>query len=441
MLYILGILFIAVGIMFSIALHEVGHLLPAKRFGVRVTQYMIGFGPTLFSVRKGETEYGFKAIPLGGYISMIGMYPPAHDSNKLRSSTTGMYQSMISNARKQSEEEIRVEDNGRMFYQLAVWKRLVIMCGGPVMNFLIACVLMTVLLVGFGVSQGSTTIFSVSQCVLSDVERAAGQTQCLENSSLSPAAAAGLLPGDKILSFDNKKIVDWYDLSSAIRVSANKTVPLVFDRDGTEYEVSITPLLNEVAVYDKQGSVVLKENGEPETENVGFIGFSPLQENVRQPLSEVPKQIGSGIARTAGVIFNLPEKMAGVFQAAFTSEKRDVDGPISVVGVGRVAGEISAMDGVAVTSKFMILLSLLASLNLALFVFNLIPLLPLDGGHIAGALYESVRRRIAKLFGREDPGPVDIIKLLPLTYFVAIILMGMGVLLIYADIVKPISLF
>ncbi|MER5766015.1 site-2 protease family protein, partial [Streptomyces sp. NPDC002082] len=150
LLFILGVVFVAIGIAVSIALHEVGHLVPAKLFKVRVTKYMIGFGPTVWSKKRGETEYGLKAIPLGGYVSMIGMYPPNKEDGTVRTSSTGMFQSLASDARSLAHEEIGLGDENRVFYRLPVWKKIIIMLGGPAMNLLIGVVLTAVLLMGFG---------------------------------------------------------------------------------------------------------------------------------------------------------------------------------------------------------------------------------------------------------------------------------------------------
>ena len=157
LLFILGVVFVAIGIAVSIALHEVGHLLPAKLFKVRVTKYMIGFGPTLWSRKKGETEYGFKAIPLGGFVSMIGMYPPNKDDGTVRPSSTGMFQSLASDARSLAHEEVGPADANRVFYKLPVWKKVVVMLGGPAMNMLIGLALTAVLLMGFGIATQTTT--------------------------------------------------------------------------------------------------------------------------------------------------------------------------------------------------------------------------------------------------------------------------------------------
>lgn len=438
LLFILGVVIMLIGVAVSIALHEIGHLVPAKLFGVKVTQYMIGFGRTLFSVKKGETEYGIKAIPLGGYISMIGMFPPGKEGGGGRNATTGFMQAMVQDARTSSAETVMVGEEDRTFYRLAVWKRIIIMFGGPFMNLVIATVLFGVILVGFGAPQNSTTIGAVNQCVQPATSTS---KTCEPNAPQGPAAAAGLKPGDTIVSIGGTTITSWAQSTAIIRESADRPLTVVLRRDGQERTVVLTPTTNTVAKTDASGKVVKAADGSTQTLTVGFVGISPMPELVPQPITAVLPAVGAQTGAVVGVVVHLPQRMVDVWNAAFGSAPRDPNGPLSLVGVGRAAGELTALDGVPVIDKVYTMLGILASLNIALFVFNLIPLLPLDGGHIAGALWEGFRRTMAKLFKRRDPGPVDMAKLMPLTMAVVVVLGGMSLLLMYADIVKPVNLF
>ena len=240
-LFILGVVFVAIGIAISIALHEVGHLVPAKLFKVRVTKYMIGFGPTLWSKRKGETEYGVKAIPLGGYVSMIGMYPPNKDDGTVRPSSTGMFQTLATEARSMAHEEVGPGDGKRVFYRLPVWKKVIVMLGGPAMNLLIGVALTAVLLMGFGISTPTTTIADVSKCQVK-----AGETVDPDSADckLTPAAAAQLKPNDTITSFDGKAVTSWEELTGWIRASAGREVSITVVRDGSPVTTTVTPVLS-----------------------------------------------------------------------------------------------------------------------------------------------------------------------------------------------------
>ena len=435
--FIVGVVIVVIGLAISIGLHEIGHLVPAKLFGVKVTQYMIGFGPTIWSRRKGETEYGVKAIPLGGYISMIGMFPPAK-GEQAKADSTGFFRGLVQDARDSSIDSITAGDEHRAFYLLPVWKRIIIMFGGPFMNLLLAFVFFGVLLMGFGVAQPSTTIGSVSECALPATNE---RQTCEPGDPAAPGAAAGIEPGDRIVSIAGEPIESWTESTAIIRDHAGEPVALVVERGGETLDLEVTPMLSERYQLDDKGAVVTDAAGEPLTEEAGFVGIGTVIETVRQPITAVPAFVGENVAGVTGIILNLPQRMIDIAEAAFGPGERDPNGPMSIVGAGRVAGEVAATDQLEVVQKAASLIGLLGALNIALFVFNLIPLLPLDGGHIAGALWEAIRRGFAKLFRRPDPGPVDLAKLMPLTLAVVVVLGGMSALLIYADIVKPVQLF
>jgi len=463
LLYILGVVIIVVGVAVSIGLHEIGHLIPAKLFGVKVGQWMIGFGPTLFKKKVGETEYGVKAIPLGGYISMAGMFPPGkvktraidraghlrdeleldfvegdlHDvaedralaSSAVRAKpkmdTTGFFNVLVQDARDSSAETITPGDEDRVFYKLAFWKRMIIMLGGPAMNLVLAFVFWGIVLCLFGAPVATTTVGSVSQCVLPSTSTA---KSCPSGADLSPAASGGLKPGDRVISIDGVAITSWDAETKLIRASADTTLTFVVERGGSTVTLTITPVPN--SVVDSSGATV----------TAGFIGIGPAAKIEPLPITAVPGRVGDNIAGVGRVIGNLPSELVNVAQSTFGTAKRDPNGPVSVVGVGRLAGEIATLNSVPVADRASAMLQIVAQLNVALFVFNLIPLLPLDGGHVVGALWEAIRRRFALWFKRPDPGPVDMAKLVPVTLAVSAVLGLMSVLLIVADIVNPISI-
>ena len=436
-LFIVGVLVIALGLLVSIALHEWGHYYPAKKFGVYISQFMIGFGPTLFSRTKGDTEYGIKAIPLGGYVAMAGMYAPSEPGGKPEASTTGFFDQVVGDsAAPQTATELDIDT--RSFYRLPLHRRIIIMLGGPFMNLLIAIVLYAVVLMGFGVPSLSLTVGSVSECVVPATE---SRSECLPEDPAAPGAAAGILPGDRILSVAGEPVDEWFRVTEIIRTSPGRPVAVVVDRGGEDVQLSVTPLLSERYAFDESGEILVDEAGNPVVEYVGFVGIGSSLVNQRQSVTTVLPAVWDNVVGVVRIIVTLPERLVDVAQAAFGTQERDPNGPLSVVGVGRIAGEIASVDSLAVRDRVSSLIGILASLNVALFVFNLIPLLPLDGGHVAVGLYEGAKRRIYRALGKSDPGPVNASKLIPVTLVVVGILGSMSLLLMYADIVNPIRLF
>jgi len=430
--FIIGVVVLIVGLGISIALHEWGHYFPAKKFGVNIHKFMVGFGPTLWSVKRGETEFGIKAIPLGGYVAMQGMFAPQRKNAKNRRGGTDF-------AALEIQDEVQDDvDMSRSFYTLSVPKRITVMLGGPAMNLLIAIALYAVLLMGFGLVQPGLTVGSVSQCVVGATE---ARTQCLPDDPVAPGAEAGVLPGDRIIALDNQSVDSWIEVTEIIRQSPGRPLTMVVERDGQEVSLRLTPLLTERFEVDQRGQIVRDDNGNPIVVEVGFVGIGSTLETVRQPASRVLPAVWDNTVGVATILATLPERMVQVANAAFGQDERDPNGPVSVVGVGRIAGEIASFDQIDPTDRVAGFLALLASLNIALFVFNLVPLLPLDGGHVAVALFDGARKRWAGVRGKPEPPPINPSRLMPLTLVVVVLLLGMSVLLMYADIVNPISLF
>ncbi|MEZ5116315.1 MAG: site-2 protease family protein [Candidatus Nanopelagicales bacterium] len=439
MLTVIGIVLFALVIMLSIALHEVGHLVPAKRFGVKVTEYMIGFGPMVWSRRRGETDYGVKAIPLGGYIRMIGMLPPPKDAppGTARAATTGRMALLVEEARRQSLEEVAPGDENRVFYKLPVRKRIVIMLGGPLMNLLLAFVLFAGVLVGIGLPEPTLQVTAVTACTPTSANPSADATEaggCPAGSQPSPASAAGIQPGDTIVSIDGREFTSWDEMTAWVRAAGAVPVTIVLDRGGSQVTTETTLATAERPVTDETG----RPTGE--TESVSYLGVRPEIAYVSQPWSAVPQQMWDLTTASVKALVSLPVRLYELLtDTLIGGGERQIDGPVSVVGVSRLGGEIAALDE-PIEAKAATFLGLAASLNLFLFLFNLLPVLPLDGGHVAGALWEGTRRRLAKWRGKPDPGPVDLARLMPVAYGVAAVLIGMSLIVIWADLVKPITL-
>ncbi|MFD7549247.1 M50 family metallopeptidase [Streptomyces sp. NPDC059578] len=426
---ILGIVVFAIGLMFSIAWHELGHLSTAKLFGIRVPQYMVGFGPTLWSRKKGETEYGIKAIPLGGYIRMIGMFPPGADG-RVEARSTSPWRGMIEDARTAAYEELEPGDEKRLFYTRKPWKRVIVMFAGPFMNLVLAVAIFLGVLMTFGIEQQTTSVGAVSDCVIQQSEN---RTKCETGDQAAPAKQAGLRAGDKIVAFNGESVGDWSALQSRIRDTVGPAT-LTVERDGRREELQATLIKNQVGKTDGKGGYV-----EGEYVTAGFLGFTPATGIVEQSFGQSVDRMGDMMVGGVESLIALPSKVPALWDAAFGDGPREADSPMGVVGAARVGGEVLNLD-IPPENQVAMMLFLVAGFNLSLFLFNMLPLLPLDGGHIAGAAWESVRRAVARVFKRPDPGPFDVAKLMPVAYVVAGVFVCFTLLVLIADLVNPVRI-
>ncbi|GLF99045.1 M50 family metallopeptidase [Streptomyces yaizuensis] len=429
LLTVLGIALFAVGLLLSIAWHELGHLSTAKLFGIRVPQYMVGFGPTLWSRRKGETEYGIKAIPMGGYIRMIGMFPPGQDG-RIEARSTSPWRGMIEDARSAAYEELEPGDEKRLFYTRAPWKRVIVMFAGPFMNLVLAVALFLGIAMTFGFATQTTEVAGVQKCAIDQREQ---RDTCAKSDPVSPAQAAGLRTGDKIVAFQGDRITSWPELSERIRETIGPAT-ITVERDGVERVLQATLIKNEVVKKDGDGEVIPGEYVP-----AGYLGFVAQTEILPLSFTDSVDRMGGMIENGVESIIALPTKVPDLWDAAFGDGERKEDSPVGVVGAARISGEVMNLDMPTqnIVASF---LMLLAGFNLSLFLFNMLPLLPLDGGHIAGAMWESVRRRAARVLKRPDPGPFDVAKLMPVAYVVAGIFICFTLLVLVADLVNPVKI-
>lgn len=413
---VFGLLFFVL-LMLSVALHEIGHMLPAKLFGVRVPKYFVGFGKTLWSKRRGETEYGVKLLPLGGFVQMLGMYPPEKPDAKQT-----LLQRFANDARSFEWEDITPADDGKLFYQQKTWKKLIIMAGGIAMNLLIA---FSILLGVYGL-QGKLQDVPVVRDVLV-CYREGPDLPCDRQ---TPAAQAGLQAGDRITSFNGITITDWPQLNALIRGNLDGPATLVVERNGKTLTL---PTVNTI-------KVLRTSSGSADARPIGHLGFRNAKGWVRGGPVEVMVDMSDLTRQSLLALIQFPVKVWDVAGDVATGKPRNPEDPISIVGASAVAGQVATVQ-IPAANRIATFATLLASVNLFLALFNLVPLPPLDGGHILGALWEGLRRWIARLRGRPDPGPVDTAKMVVVAYAVGGFLLLCGIVLILADIVNPLKIF
>ena len=393
---LLGWVIFIVALLFSVMLHESGHFVTAKKFGMKVTQYFVGFGTTLWSTRRGETEYGIKALPLGGFVKIVGMT---------------------------SMDEVDPADEPRSFRRHPAWQRLIVLFAGSFMHFVLALVLLFLLAAAIGLDNDNTTqLGPVAACVPANAKAFENGT-CTASDRPSPAKAAGIQAGDKVVSFDGKPVSTWTALGNYIRSTpAHRTVPVVVLRDGHQVPLHVTL----AAVSGRSGSYLGVENT-----NV-FQRYNPIRS-----VTYAGSMFGQVLTGSAKEIGSLPAAIPHLF--AKNRSSTAAGQVTSVVGAGEITGDVvSASVGWQVKVDYVLLI--VASLNIFVGAFNLLPLLPLDGGHIAVIIFERIRAWFARLRGRADPGLVDMTKLVPVSMGVFAILVVFGLMLILADLVNPIRL-
>jgi membrane-associated protease RseP (regulator of RpoE activity) len=394
---LIGWVIFLVALLFSVMLHETGHFVTAKKFGMKVTRYFVGFGPTLWSTKRGETEYGIKALPIGGFVKIIGMH---------------------------SLDDVEdPADEPRSFRRHPAWQRIVVLCAGSFMHFVLAFLLIFSLALGIGISNDNTTqLGTVTQCVAANTAELNSGT-CTASDQASPARQAGLRVGDQVTAFNGTPVSNWTQLGTLIRKApAGSQATITVKRDGKTLNLHATL----ASVSGRSGA---------------YLGIAPTV--VFQPANPIRATqyagtaFGQVIVGSAKAVAALPAALPKLFSKDRGSTAA---GQVSsVVGAAEATGAAVAAN-VGWQYKVSFVLLLIASLNIFVGIFNMLPLLPLDGGHVAVIVWERIRAWFARLRGRPDPGLVDMAKVLPVSFSVFVVLMFFGVALILADIVNPVNL-
>ncbi len=375
---ILGIIAFVLALLISVMFHELGHFLTARKFGMWVSEFFVGFGRRIWSITRGETEYGIKAIPAGGYCRIEGMTPT---------------------------DEMPQGELDRAFISAPSWKKLIVLGAGSTAHFILGFLL--IFSIFFGV--GYTTITPVIAEVKED----------------SVAASAGFLPGDEIISINGDAVTQWSKDASKIGESKGAVMHFVVKRGSEDIPIDVSPAYNTEAKRYMLG--VITALG---TERDGFT----------KSLSESSKATWVLTKESAKSLVALPSKVPQLFRETFMHEKRDPNGLVGVVGAARVSGQAVGSDKLNNNERLATFILLVASLNIFVGLFNLLPILPLDGGHMAVAIADEVRALYARLRKKARPAPIDVNVLTPITGVVVVLLGILTVLLVVADIINPVSL-
>jgi len=377
---ILGIVAFVVALLLSVMVHEFGHYITARRYGMRVSEFFLGFGKRLWSTTRGETEFGIKAIPAGGYCKIEGMAPG---------------------------DQMPLGEEDRAFYKASSGKKLVVLGAGSFLHFVLGYILLFTLFAGVGTNQVLPVIGEV----------VAG----------SAAESAGIQPGDEVISINGAKVTNWYKDVETIRTSQGKELTLGLLRDGQEFTITAVPRLTEV---DGTKRYVLGI--------INTVGLKRL--GIGESTSGAFTVTKSFIAESAKSLVKLPSKIPALWGQTVRGEERDANGLVGVVGVARVSGQAVGASDLSGSERLATFLLIIASLNIFVGIFNLLPILPLDGGHMAVAIADEIRALYARLRGRARPAAIDVTVLTPITMVVFVILACLTLLLLVADVINPVTL-
>jgi len=398
---VVGVLAFVVALLISVMIHEAGHYLTAKRFGMKVTEFFLGFGARIWSFRRGETEFGIKAIPAGGYCKIVGMAPG---------------------------EEVAPEDQHRRFLSGTVPQRLIVLGAGSFLHFVLGFILVLILFSGIGTVRALNTVEEVVPCILTQ-----GQSECAPSAPRSPALSAGLLVGDEIISVrsvgaqSEGEKMKWGEIVTLIRASANEELIFTIDRSGELLELTI-PVASRTIDGQSFGVIGV-------VNDFGKVRLGPIDGIVESATFVRDVTTGSFEA-----LIKLPTLIPALIDQTFGGEERDPEGLVGIVGVARTTGEAAGSERLDTSDKITFFIVMVAGLNIFVGIFNLLPILPLDGGHMAVAIADGVKRTSARLRKRPMPEPIDVEKLTPLTLVVVVLLLSLTVLLAIADIVNPVRL-
>ncbi|MBA2529295.1 MAG: site-2 protease family protein [Euzebyales bacterium] len=372
----------AVSLVFVIMFHEFGHYATAKLFGMKVERFFLGFGPTLWSLRRGETEYGVKAIPAGGFVKIIGM---------------------------NDFEEVDPADRDRTFSSKTPWRRAIVLAAGSATHFVVAACLVFAALALVGLPNDDVPPTSTIGLVVAG----------------SPAAGAGLSPGDRIVAVDGRAVRDFEQVRSALRTRGGEPVALTLARDGVRREVE----------------VVLDER-DPDGRPGGFLGVGPKLVVETLPPGDALRGVFAGdysVPRVTAVTLSglgqvfSPAALSRWFSSIDDPGPRDPNGPVSLVGAGQLVNSAGSGGDI-----FAVLL-ILAQLNIVLGTLNMLPLPPLDGGHLAVMLIEEGVNAVRRLRGRSASWRVDPAVITPVALVVILFFVALSFTALYVDIVKPAS--